>query len=223
MQNITVELHSHTCYSKDSLILPEQLLKVCEQRGIDRIAITDHNSTEGAVQAAALDPESVIIGEEIMTTRGELLAYFVEEWVPPDLTPMETIHILRDQGAFISVSHPYDAIRSGSWREADLLEILPWVDAIEVYNARTLTDRPNRKAQRAASEANLLQTAGSDAHAYSEVGTTVMRLSPFKDPESMRHALRGAEIIARRSSPFVHLFSRYASLRKTLGWRMPDR
>jgi predicted metal-dependent phosphoesterase TrpH len=204
MQNITVELHSHTCYSKDSLILPEKLLKVCEQRGIDRIAITDHNSIEGAVQAAALDPESVIIGEEIMTTRGELLAYFVEEWVPPDLTPMETIHILRDQGAFISVSHPYDSIRSGSWREADLLEILPWVDAIEVYNARTLTDRPN-------------------AHAYSEVGTTVMRLSPFKDPESMRHALRGAEIIARRSSPFVHLFSRYASLRKTLGWRMPDR
>jgi predicted metal-dependent phosphoesterase TrpH len=223
MQNITVELHSHTCYSKDSLILPEQLLKVCEQRGIDRIAITDHNSIEGALQAAALEPQRVIVGEEIMTTRGELLAYFVKEWVPPGLTPKETIDLLRDQGALISVSHPYDSIRSGSWREADLLEILPWVDAIEVYNARTLTNGPNRKAQRTASEANLLRTAGSDAHALREVGTTVMRLSPFEDAEGMRRALKGAEIIGRLSSPLVHLLSRYASMRKTLGWRRPDR
>jgi predicted metal-dependent phosphoesterase TrpH len=202
-------------------MLPDRLLEVCMQRGIDRIAITDHNTIEGALQAAALAPQRVIVGEEIMTSHGELLAYFVKERIPPDLPPKETIDMLRDQGAFISVSHPFDSIRSGSWKKADLLEILPWVDAIEVSNARTLTDGPNRKAQRTASEANLLRTAGSDAHAYTEVGRTIMQMSTFKDAESMRRALMGAKIIARRSSPFVHFLSRYASIRKTLGWRIP--
>ncbi|MEN6410498.1 MAG: PHP domain-containing protein, partial [Anaerolineaceae bacterium] len=82
-----VEFHCHTIYSKDSLVTPETLLKVCRKRGIDRIVITDHNQIEGALRAYDLDPQRVIPGEEIMTRDGELLAAFVTRRVPPDLAP----------------------------------------------------------------------------------------------------------------------------------------
>ncbi len=47
-----VELHSHTLYSKDSLTPLMQVIETCRRRGIDRIAITDHNTAEGALELA---------------------------------------------------------------------------------------------------------------------------------------------------------------------------
>jgi predicted metal-dependent phosphoesterase TrpH len=221
MTQIQVELHCHTCHSNDSLLPPERILQLCEKRGIDKVAITDHNTIAGALEAAQLDPGRVIVGEEIMTTQGEILGYFVQEEIPPGLTPQRTIALLREQGAFVSVSHPFDSIRKGSWHEQDLDQILPLVDALEICNARTMWDGPNVRAADLASRMNLLGTAGSDAHTALEVGRMVMRLPDFHDAESMRRALEGAEIIGRRSSPLVHFYSRYAKYRKALGWQPP--
>src|SRR5512134_3733459 len=134
----TVEFHCHTIFSKDSLTRPEDLIKTCRRKGIDRVVVTDHNTIAGARAAQAMDPELVIVGEEIMTTRGEILAAFVREEIPRGLTPQETIRRLQEQEAFISVSHPFDRLRSGGWQEVNLLQILPQVDAIEVYNSRCM-------------------------------------------------------------------------------------
>ena len=71
-----------------------------------------------------LAPDLVIVGEEIMTDRGEILGYFMRESIPAGLTPDETIRRLRDQGAVISVSHPFDRLRKGAWHEEDLLKII---------------------------------------------------------------------------------------------------
>src|SRR6266542_3450419 len=133
-----VEFHCHTNASKDSLTRPEDLVTAARQKGIHRLVITDHNTIAGARAAQALNPELVIVGEEIMTDRGEILASFVTEEIPTGLTPQETIRRLKEQGAFISVSHPFDKFRSGGWEEVDLLEILPSVDAIEVFNSRCM-------------------------------------------------------------------------------------
>ncbi|HEY3474500.1 MAG TPA: PHP domain-containing protein, partial [Anaerolineales bacterium] len=107
-----IEFHCHTIFSKDSLTRPEVLVETCRQKGIDRVVVTDHNTIAGARVAQAIDPELVIVGEEIATTCGELLAMFVKEEIPKGLTPQEAIRRLRDQGAFISVSHPFDRWRS---------------------------------------------------------------------------------------------------------------
>jgi len=216
---ITVELHCHTYRSKDSLMLPAKLLEVCRARGIDRVAITDHNTIEGALEAHDLAPERVIVGEEIMTTQGEILGYFVHEQVPPGLSPQAAIERLRMQGALISVSHPYDSVRAGSWFEPDLLQILPLVDAIEVFNARTWSASANQRAQALATEAGTRGTAGSDAHAYLEVGRAVMHLPDFDGPGGMLASLLSAQVDGHRSSPLVHLLSRYASWRKRAGWK----
>ena len=82
-QMVKVEFHCHTIYSKDSLMQPEVLVESCRQKGIDRVIITDHNEILGAQLAQQIDPQRVIVGEEIMTTRGEILAAFVTERVPP--------------------------------------------------------------------------------------------------------------------------------------------
>lgn len=216
---VTVELHCHTYHSTDSLLSPARLVETCRRRSIDRVAVTDHNQIAGALAARAIDPERVIVGEEIMTTQGELLAFFLTELVPAGLPPEQAIARLRGQGAFISVSHPFDSVRKGAWALEDLRQILPLVDALEVFNARTLSDGPNRQAAELAQAEGLPGTAGSDAHTAMELGRAVLRLPAFRDMKGFKAALGEAQVIGRRSSPLVHLASRYATFRKRRGWR----
>ena len=213
---LRVEFHCHTNASKDSLTAPADLVAAARQKGIDRLIITDHNTVAGARAAQALDPEMVILGEEIMTTRGEILASFVREDVPAGLTPEETIKRLKDQGAFMSVSHPFDALREGHWEEGDLLEILPFVDAIEVYNSRCLFPQYNRRARQFAEKHNIAGTVGSDAHTLFEVGRSLLLLEQFVGPEEMRKVIRRGVPQVKWSPPWVRLASRYAFLRKKI-------
>jgi len=211
---LRVEFHCHTRASKDSLTHPADLIAAAHRKGIDRLIVTDHNTITGARAAQALDPELVIVGEEIMTTRGEILAAFVTEEAPPHLSPAETIRRLKDQGAFISVSHPFDRLRAGGWDENDLLEILPQVDAIEVYNSRCIFPGFNRAARRFAEKHNIAGTVGSDAHAAFEVGQSLLLLEQFEGAEQMRKVIRRGIPQVQWSPPWVHLVSRYASIQK---------
>lgn len=213
---LTVEFHCHTNASKDSLTRPEDLVKAARGKRLDRLVITDHNSIAGALAAQKLDPELVIVGEEIMTTKGEILAAYVKEEIPADLTPFETIQRLKKQGAFISVSHPFDEMRKGGWKENDLLEIIPFVDAIEIFNSRCMDPRFNQRAQAFAKQHGLAGTVGSDAHAIFEVGRSVNLLEQFQGPEEMRKVIREAKYKMRLSPWWVHLVSRYASAKKKI-------
>lgn len=217
MGSLRVEFHCHTIYSKDSLVRPEKLVRAALHAGIDRLIVTDHNSTAGAREAQRLAPKLVIIGEEIMTSRGELLAAFVSAELPAGLEPLEAIQRLRAQGAFISVSHPFDTFRAGHWELPDLLKIAPLVDAIETFNARCLDMSPNLSAQDFAREHNLPGTAGSDAHTTRELGRATLLLDEFSDAEGLRAVIRAGREDGRLSSPFIHLTSRYASTLKKLG------
>ncbi len=213
---LRVEFHCHTYASKDSLTRPADLIHAARRKGLDRLVITDHNSIAGAVEAQAIDPELVIVGEEIMTTKGEILAAFVREEIPPFLSPQETIRQLKAQGAFISVSHPFDELRAGGWKQNDLLEIVPFVDAIETYNSRCMFPRFNRRAREFALKHNLAGTVGSDAHAAFEVGRSVLSLDQFTGPDEMRDVIRRAKFKVKWSPWWFHLVSRYASSVKKL-------
>lgn len=215
-----VELHCHTIYSKDCLTTPQRLLTACRRKGIDRIIVTDHNTILGGQAAQVLDPERVIIGEEIMTRCGELLAFFVREHVPPGLSPEETIARLREQGAFISVSHPFDVFRKGHWALPDLLAILSQVDAIETFNARCMRPTANHQAQTFAQENDLPGTVGSDAHTTGELGKAHLLMPVFKDATSFKQALAQAEPRLSLSPPWIHFTSRYAVWRKMLNSRL---
>jgi predicted metal-dependent phosphoesterase TrpH len=213
---VHVEFHCHTIASKDSLTPPEELIAAARARGIDRLIITDHNTIAGARAAQELAPELVVVGEEIMTTRGEILAAFLTDEIPAGLSPQETIGRLREQGAFISVSHPFDKIRSGAWREPDLLEILPLVDAIEVYNSRCMLPSFNRDARLFAERHKIPGTVGSDAHAAFELGRSLMQLESFDGPDGLRRVIHDGVPQTRWSPPWFHFSSRYAVVTKRI-------
>ena len=208
---LRTEFHCHTVFSKDCLTQPHKLVETCQRKGIDRVVVTDHNSIEGALRCKEIDPDRVIVGEEIMTTQGELLAVYVREKIPAGLPPMEAIGQLRQQGAFISVSHPFDIHRNGHWKENDLLKILPYIDAIETFNSRCMLPRYNFRAQDFAVEHSILGTYGSDAHAAFELGRGNLLLPAFEDAESLKEALKKAVVPPIiLGTPFVHLTSRWA-------------
>jgi predicted metal-dependent phosphoesterase TrpH len=211
MTLLRVEFHSHTSASPDSLTTPEKFAAACRRKGIDRVVITDHNTIRGARAAQQLAPELVIVGEEIMTQQGELLAAFVSHEVPRGLPAPEAVRLLREQGAFISVSHPFDVTRSGHWRLPDLLAIVPLVDAVEIFNARCLSVKFNERARRFAAQHGLAGTAGSDAHTAAELGNAVMRLPAFEDAQGLRLSLREAQYELNRAPLWVRFGSRFAS------------
>jgi hypothetical protein len=216
VNKISLEFHSHTSASRDCLLRPADLVAAARRKGIDRVVVTDHNSIAGALEAQRLDPERIIVGEEILTTRGEILAAYVTEEVPAGLSPQETIRRLREQGAFISVSHPFDRLRKGGWELSDLEAIVPLVDAIETFNSRCMSPRFNVEAEEFARRNGIPRTVGSDAHAAFELGRSLLVVEPFHSPEELRAVVPRGVPRVRWSPPWFHLVSRFATIRKKI-------
>jgi predicted metal-dependent phosphoesterase TrpH len=211
---LSIDFHCHTSISKDSLTTPGQLLVAMRRKRLDRVVVTDHNSISGALSAYSLDPERIIIGEEIMTTKGEILAAYVSKEIPRGLSPQESILRLREQGAFISVAHPFDSWRNGAWKMEDLLEITPLVDAIEIFNARCTSRMDNQRAVDYARMHHLPGVAGSDAHAAFELGKARLVLPEFEGAEGLRNVIAQGEVSGDLSPFWVHFGSWYARWRK---------
>lgn len=212
-----VDLHCHTCYSRDSLTRLPALLRWMDRRGVDKVAITDHNTIAGALEFQARAPTRFVVGEEIKTRHGELLALFLTEEIPMGLSIPETIARIRDQGGLVGVSHPLDRVRSEAMGLEHLEECHQSLDFIEVLNARTVFPLDNDKACELAIRWGLPGSAGSDAHAPFEVGRVYVDMPPFQDPATFLPGLRQGTLGGRVSSPLVHLISTYAKRRKRLG------
>ena len=211
---IKVDFHSHTSASDDGHIELDQVVDFCDLRGINKIAITDHNTLDSALEGASRWPDRVIPGLEIMTNCGELLAYYVWKPVEQGQDPYKTIQALKDQDAVISVSHPFDIFRNGGWKLSRLCEIAPYLDAIEIFNAHCITDLPNLRAKAFANKYGLAGTAGSDAHDQSEIGVAGLTLPDFHNPGGLRIALQSAIQFGQRTSIGTRFINRLNRLRQ---------
>lgn len=208
-----VDFHCHTFYSRDSLNRIGPLIVAAQKAGLDRLVITDHNTIQGGLEAKQAAPELIIVGEEIKTTAGELLAAFVSQALPQGLDPLQAIEELKKQGAFISISHPFDPYRSG-WSLSQLEELIPYVDAIEIMNARALDKKFNTRAMEFARAHGLAGTAGSDAHLGVEVGKFALELPDFVDADSLRRSIKEGTPVGGLSPAWVHLGSTWAKWTK---------
>lgn len=213
----TVELHCHTLYSPDCLTRLEDLIAACRRKRIDKLAVTDHNTARGALMLQRMAPDLIIVGEEVRTSRGELLAYFLSETIPPDLSPEETIARIRAQGGLVGISHPLDRVRHEAMGPEAALSIIDQVDMIEVFNARSVFHQDNTRALALAEAHGKLKIAGSDAHTIYELGRATLRMPPFTGPQDFLAALARAQIVARPTTRLIHLASRWAAWRKRLG------
>jgi predicted metal-dependent phosphoesterase TrpH len=222
-----IDLHCHTRYSSDSLSTFDGLLRWMDRRGLDMVAITDHNSITGALKFHAHAPGRFLVGEEIATTDGELIGLFLVEEVPPGLSLQETVDRVHAQGGLVGASHPLDRLRGTAMGREMLEAIREQLDFLEVYNARTTFPEDNDLAQELAIRWGLPGSAGSDAHAPFEVGRAYVEMPPFElsysqgsdHAQSFLRSLSQGETVGRLSSPLIHLVSNYAKLRNRLGVR----
>jgi hypothetical protein len=137
------DLHCHTSASFDSLAKPEQVARAAAERGLTHLAITDHDRIDGALRArdSAPDELSVIIGQEVRTTTGDLIALFVERPIAPGMAPYEAAQAIHEQGGVVGLAHPFDRFRAGAGRkgwEDELERVVPALDYVEVWNARPI-------------------------------------------------------------------------------------
>ena len=170
-----VDTHIHTKYSgnskkipviPDCISRPEKILKYADKRGIDFLAITDHDTIRGGIETEKLAPSRIIVGEEISTSDGELLGLFLNETIPPNLSAEESIDRVRNQGGLAIVPHPYSVICPCF---KDLIHKLD-IDGIEVFNAFHRDGVINRKASEENKIIKNASIAGSDAHTERMVG-----------------------------------------------------
>lgn len=211
-----VDMHVHTCYSKDATLSLETIMESCERRGLDGVAITDHNTIAGALALKEIAPFLVIVGEEIDTTKGEILGLFLKDEIPGGLMPEEAMARIREQGGLVGVSHPLDRLRRSAMRQVALLDILDELDFLEGFNSRVTFPSDNRKAQALAQARGLPITAGSDAHTAYEIGRAYLEMSNFNGRDGFLEALKEAQIFGRLSPPWIHLVSTWTKLRRRL-------
>ncbi len=217
-QPLHIDLHVHTHYSPDCITSPERLVETCQRKGVNCVAVTDHNTIHGALAVREIAPFQVIVGEEIRTADGEIIGLFLSEEVPRGLSAEETIERIRAQSGLVSLPHALDRFRHGIGADG-LRRLAPLVDIVEVMNARITTSGDNDRAASLAEEQGLVGIAVSDAHSPWEIGRAYVEAPAFQAREEFLEALRWGRLVGRPSTPLVHLISRYAALRRLLGWR----
>ncbi len=213
---LRADLHSHTVYSGDCQMSPEELVAACLKTGINCLAVTDHDSVEGALKTREIAPFPVIVGEEILTPRGEIMGLFLTRRVPSGLSAGEVVARIKEQGGLVCLPHPFDSMRLSIGREQALLEILADTDIVEVLNSRSLMPFSSLRARRFARRHSLLRSAGSDAHHPYEVGRAYVEMPEFEDGSSFLAALGQGRIFGRNSGPWVHLASAWSRSRSNL-------
>ena len=194
-----IDLHVHTTYSFDCWMSLESIMKAMKKNKVEAIAISDHDQIEGAKRLAEMAPFPVIIGQEVLTTEGEIGGLFLKERIPPGLPLEETVERIKEQGGLVYATHPLakDAPKSIGWEALEA--ILERVDIIEGFNARIRHQEDNRAAQELARRQAIALGAGSDAHFPWEIGQAGVEIERFSSPEEFLSNLRRGKIFGRRS------------------------
>lgn len=164
------DFHTHSKYSADGQGEPELMVKKAIEQGLSGIAVTDHNTIRGGVEAKKYETSDfeVIVGSEIMTDRGEVIGLFLSEEVKYR-SFMDVVDEIKNQNGFVVVPHPFDTIRGKSVFPKE--EDVRFIDNMEVFNSRCVLTNYNKKAEDFAGKNAVNIIAGSDAHFLREIGS----------------------------------------------------
>ncbi len=193
-----VDLHLHSDYSHDGRSTLEELIARCAERGLDRIALTDHNTVQGALALAKLAPELAIVGEEAKTREGEVIGLFINNRLSPYLTPEEVMDLIHGMGGLTYMPHPLDRNRAHFSVER-LVELADRIDIIETYNP-WCDAAANQAAAQLAEDLGKVAATGSDSHAALELGRSWMEIEDYTDPQDFLDKLRYARHVVTASS-----------------------
>ncbi len=213
------DFHTHDRFSRDSILSEDKFIRVALDRGLTHVAVTNHNNVEGAIavrdRVAALgvdDRITVILGEEVSTSDGEVVGLFLQRTIPRGLTADETADEIHAQGGLVSIPHPFDPFRPSHIRRLPLEKLARAgkIDMLEVFNSRVTFSRHNEQAAEFAARHGIPGIACSDSHSAFEVAMSFNALPAFENADELREGLAENEWHGSRSTVLIHLTTRWA-------------
>jgi predicted metal-dependent phosphoesterase TrpH len=188
----------HSTYSHDGQSTLQGLIDRSLECGLDRIALTDHNTVEGALELARMAPELTIVGEEAKTREGEVIGLFITGRVTPYLMPEEAMDLIHGMGGLTYLPHPLDR-RRANFRPERIVQLADRIDIIETYNP-WCEPAANAAAAKLAQDLGKVTASGSDAHGIQELGRSWMEIEEYRDPADFLKKLRQARHVVTASS-----------------------
>jgi len=190
---LKIDLHMHTHYSEDATTTLKEVVNCAKKRGLDGVAVTDHDTTLGALRLAKQKRLLVIPGEEVSSQHGHVLALNVTRPITPEMGLAETVEEIHELGGIAVIAHPSAVLKTGLGQTT--ISSAMKLDAVEVINTAAfpffLTTFLSR---RLALRLHLPQTAGSDAHHPDEIGNAYTLINADSNPDNVIEAIRKGEI-----------------------------
>lgn len=192
--NQKFELHCHTVYSQgtripwEGIAKPEEVVAAAKKKGLDGIAIIDHNTTKAlrtAKKEAKLQEIILIPGIEINTKSGHVAGLGVEDSIKSGLSVEETVDHIHDAGGIAVATHPFDIRRHGVAQ--DFMKC----DAIEIFNSLNIDRFANRRAIDAVKDFRIPAVAGSDAHTVNMIGSSTNFMKANNSDEAIKKIKKG--------------------------------
>lgn len=210
-----VDLHTHSIASPDGGITPAQYEKALTTNLLDVIAITDHNRIDFATQINKQLGDRIIVGEEIMTTMGEVVGLYLTERISPGLSPLEAIKQIKEQNGLVYIPHPFESVRKGL-HPAILEELVDYLDIIEVCNGRAFMQNRGAQAVIWAKLNHIVGAASSDAHGWHGLGKTYTRVKTLPGRDELAATLLHGVPVTERPNMRSLLYPKYHRMRKKL-------
>lgn len=168
---LKIDMHVHTCYSKDGLTTPRDLVNQLRIIGLNGAAITDHDTVEGAEKMLNnCDDDLLIIpGIETSTKRGHILGINITTPIPKGLSVEEAIEKIHEAGGIAIAAHPQAPFKDSLGLNPKIISL--GLDAIEVVNSSLFPFLPlTCLSKKFADRYHIPQTAGSDSHIPETIG-----------------------------------------------------
>ena len=162
MPLLKIDMHVHTVGSADAHTIRADLPSIIKARGIDGVAITEHNNFDPPKLDTLILP-----GLEISSSEGHIVALGIRESIPARLPADETIQLIHSQDGIAIIPHPYDPVS----RCIKIARLKTRPDAVETVNSDALSFYiSNWLARRDAVKFKLPQIGGSDSHIPQTIG-----------------------------------------------------
>ncbi|HZO90351.1 MAG TPA: PHP domain-containing protein [Chthonomonadaceae bacterium] len=206
MPEARFDLHLHTEFSPDCDTPLESIEAHCLALGLTGIAVTDHDSIEGALRLRErVKTLRVIVGQEVTTRDGDVIGLFIKERVARGLSAADTMTAIHAQGGLVYLPHPFDRHKARRSRGASLASVLAQVDIMEAFNGKVGRPIYNTMAAEFALQHGKIPAGGSDAHSLRAIGTVYNAFALPEgwdnDPQAFLAALAEAQIVGKRRSP----------------------
>ena len=213
--NMKIDLHCHTEASADCSTPVELFPARCRERGVWIQAITDHDQIWGAQKLQELVEEekvkkagfplTIIVGEEVSTTHGEIIGLFLRERIPARMSPKETVAAIREQGGLVLLPHGFDPLKRWRLQPTALETIEDEIDIVETFNARISRPRWNQAAVDWSQLHDVSMSAGSDAHTLADIGSAWVEvpIQYIRSPQDLLGALQSGVPVGEWTHPVI--------------------